>query len=108
MIVLDKVCLDYPILDVGSHSLQVTLRNKMNRMIGGQINNSNTYVAALNDISFSVKDGQRVGIIGHNGSGKTTLLRVISKVYSPTSGKIKVEGNIHSLTDFTLGMDPDV
>lgn len=108
MILLEDVCLDYPILDVGSHSLQVTLRNKVTKMIGGQIDKSHTKVNALSNISFSVKDGQRVGIIGHNGSGKTTLLRVISGVYAPTKGKLKVEGNLHSLTDFTLGMDPDV
>lgn len=108
MILLEDVCLDYPILDLGAHSLQVTLHKQMTRMIGGKIDSSNTKVNALSNISFSVKDGQRVGIIGHNGSGKTTLLRVISGVYTPTKGKIKVEGNLHSLTDFTLGMDPDV
>lgn len=114
MITLEKVSLSYPLLDICSHSLQVALCKKMGRkissLVGGNIDNSSTdvYVNALNNLSLTITDGQRVGIIGHNGAGKTTLLRLISGIYAPTQGKITVCGNVNSLIDFTLGMDPDV
>lgn len=114
MIRLENVSLSYPLLDIGSHSLQVTLREKIHKkissLVGGNIGTSRStaYVNALNKISLAIQDGQRVGLIGHNGAGKTTLLRLISGIYTPTQGKITVQGNIHALIDITLGMDPDV
>lgn len=110
MIVLDNVSLAYPLLDIRSHSFQVALRKKVSALIGGHIDTSSKipYVNALNNISLTIKEGQRLGILGHNGSGKTTLLRLIAGIYTPTQGKISVQGKISSLTDFTLGMDPDV
>ncbi|MAF14004.1 MAG: hypothetical protein CMI53_03880 [Parcubacteria group bacterium] len=51
---------------------------------------------SLTDVSFSVKAGERVGIIGVNGSGKSTLLRLIANIYQPDKGKIKTTGNIVS------------
>ena len=64
-------------------------------------------VHALRDVSLSVKPGERIGIIGRNGAGKTTLLRVMSGVYEPSVGSIRLEGRISSLTDIMLGMDMD-
>src|SRR5262249_33541314 len=58
-------------------------------------------------IDLDLQDGDRLGLIGHNGSGKTTLLRVLSGVYTPETGSISIEGKISSLTDFSLGMDPE-
>lgn len=109
MIVFKNVSLTYPVLDIGSHSLQVTLRKKVSAVVGGNVDSSasTTYVKAIDDVSMTIGDGQRVGIIGHNGAGKTTLLRIIAGVYTPTGGKVTVQGNVNSLIDFTLGMDPD-
>src|SRR5262245_16360116 len=64
-------------------------------------------VRALDGIDLELKDGDRLGLIGHNGSGKTTLLRVLAGVYSPTRGSALIEGSISSYTDLTLGMDPE-
>ncbi|MDR0225288.1 MAG: ATP-binding cassette domain-containing protein [Burkholderiaceae bacterium] len=64
-------------------------------------------VRALREITLSLKDGDRVGLIGRNGAGKSTMLRVLSSVYEPTSGVIRSTGNISSLIDLMLGMDPE-
>jgi len=61
-------------------------------------------IDALKDISFKVNTGEIVGIIGENGSGKTTLLRVIAGIYSPTKGKIIINGKIISLINLNAGM----
>jgi ABC-type polysaccharide/polyol phosphate transport system ATPase subunit len=90
-----------------SHSLQSTVINAVGGILSSEKNNSVVYVDALNDISLDIKNGDRIGIIGHNGAGKTTLLRVLSGVYPPTKGEIKISGNVSALTDFSMGMDPN-
>lgn len=61
----------------------------------------------LDDISFEVKKGQTIGIIGVNGSGKSTLLKMLSKIYYPTSGNIKINGRLVSLIELGAGFHPD-
>jgi len=63
---------------------------------------------ALRDVSFGVKPGEVVGIIGRNGSGKTTLLHVISRIYVPTEGKVRVNGRLSSLIELGAGFHPDL
>ena len=60
------------------------------------------------DISFSLKQGDMLGIIGSNGAGKSTLLKAISGVMIPTYGKIKVNGNIAALLELTAGFDGEL
>jgi lipopolysaccharide transport system ATP-binding protein len=62
-------------------------------------------VRAIDNLSLEIKDGDRIGIIGHNGSGKSTLLRTLAGIYKPTAGKITVEGDISTLLDPITGMD---
>jgi ABC-type polysaccharide/polyol phosphate transport system ATPase subunit len=60
-------------------------------------------LTALNDISFELKPGDRLGLIGPNGAGKTTLLKVLYGIYEPTSGTLEIEGRVDALFNVSLG-----
>jgi lipopolysaccharide transport system ATP-binding protein len=63
---------------------------------------------ALKDVSFEVKQGERVGIIGRNGAGKSTLLKLLSRITYPTSGRIKLRGRVASLLEVATGFHPEL
>jgi lipopolysaccharide transport system ATP-binding protein len=65
-------------------------------------------VRALSDINFSLKRGERLGLVGSNGAGKTTLLRVLAGIYEPVSGHIRMHGTMNALLDTSLGMNPEL
>ena len=62
-------------------------------------------IRALDDVSLSIQDGERIGIVGPNGSGKTTLLRVMAGILKPTQGNVAIQGTVVSMIDQGLGMD---
>jgi lipopolysaccharide transport system ATP-binding protein len=64
-------------------------------------------IEALRGINLSIPKGKTVGILGRNGSGKSTLLKLITGIYSPTSGQIQVNGRISALLDLGAGFHPD-
>ena len=66
------------------------------------------YFTALDDVSFSVKRGEVLGLIGHNGAGKSTILKVISGIVRPTKGSVHIRGNIVPMLELGSGFDFDM
>lgn len=62
----------------------------------------------LKNISFKVKKGEFLGIVGRNGSGKSTLLKILSKIYIPDSGEIKINGSLVPFIELGVGFNPEL
>jgi len=106
-ILLNNVCVDFPIYNTTGRSLKKQL---MQAATGGRMGSNEqgrVVVKALHNICLDLKEGDRLGVIGHNGAGKSTLLRVISGVYASTGGSVVVKGKVTSLIDLSLGMDSE-
>ncbi|MCC8401232.1 ABC transporter ATP-binding protein [Paraburkholderia sp. MMS20-SJTN17] len=106
-IVARNISVEFPIYENSHRSLKKAV---LNLTTGGRIGHDagrHAIVRAIDDLSFTFGEGERIGLIGHNGSGKTTLLRTLSGVYAPVRGELKVQGKIASLLDVSMGLDPD-
>ena len=107
-ILFEHVTLQYPIYNAGNMSL----RNKLVHVgTGGLIAKERTrrvVVTALNDVSFHLKEGDAVGLIGHNGAGKTTLLRAIAGIYEPAKGRIVRSGSMSTLLELGAGLEAEL
>jgi ABC-type polysaccharide/polyol phosphate transport system ATPase subunit len=104
-VVLEHVHVNFPIYNGFRRSLRHTL---VNATTGGRIlsdTGDRICIEALDDISFNLSHGDRLGLIGHNGAGKTTLLRVLAGIYIPPEGVVRVEGRVAPIFDAGLGID---
>jgi len=89
---------------IASNNQSTSLLDK----ITGLFKEKNTDFNALKDISFSLKKGETLGIIGHNGSGKSTLLKIISQAMYPSKGSIRYKGKMAAILDIGSGFHPEL
>ncbi|MCZ9296305.1 galactan export ABC transporter ATP-binding subunit Wzt/RfbE [Corynebacterium yonathiae] len=102
-----NACVDFPIFDAKSRSLKKAMLSSAGGAIGKNAQNT-VVVEALKDINLHLREGDRVGLVGHNGAGKSTLLRLLSGIYEPTRGSADVRGRVAPVFDLGVGMDPEV
>ena len=103
----ENVSIEFPIFNATGRSLTSSI---LKVATGGKLDadpNGRVLVKALTDISFSLSEGDRVALLGHNGAGKSTMLRALGRVYAPTKGEAKIVGDIGSLIDISLGINPE-
>lgn len=104
---ISKVSVEFPIYNISSRSFK---KHFIRLATGGNVTEDarqHVVIQALKNISISLKDGDRVGLIGHNGSGKSTLLRLLARIYEPSAGHIRVEGQISPMLDIMHGIETE-
>ena len=115
---IEHVSKQYRLGAIGGGTLKGDLQSFIARKKGLEDPNSkigsdaayhkNEKFMALSDVTFDVKKGEIVGIIGHNGAGKSTLLKLLSRVTAPTDGKICINGRIASMLEVGTGFHPEL
>lgn len=104
---LRNVSVEFPVYNINARSFK---KHFLRLATGGAVledANQHVIVSALKNVSLNVKDGDRVGLIGHNGSGKSTFLRLLAKIYEPTAGDINIEGNVSPMLDIMHGIEAE-
>jgi len=85
-----------------------TIREALIEKVAGESQASSDLLWALKDVSFDIRRGETVGIIGRNGAGKSTLLKLLSRITWPTEGEIRLHGRIGSLLEVGTGFHPEL
>jgi lipopolysaccharide transport system ATP-binding protein len=101
----ENIVVDFPIYGSKSRSLKNAF---FRAATGGALAADaadRVVVRALDGLNFEIREGDRVGIMGHNGSGKTTLLRVIAGAYEPVRGSVEITGRVASMLSIVIGVD---
>ena len=107
---VQDISLSIPINYLENRSFTKKFANKVINFTGGQLDQSNnkTNIIALNQVSLTIMKGERIALIGHNGSGKSSFLRLISGIYLPTSGNIKVLVDVYPMLQKTFLTSPEL
>ena len=115
---IEHVSKEYRLGTIGGGTLQGDLQSWWAKVRGKEDPNSKIGARtdiktgerflALEDVSFEVRKGEAVGIIGHNGAGKSTLLKLLSRVTAPSAGKISYNGRIASMLEVGTGFHPEL
>jgi len=101
--------IEFPLYHGQSRSLKRTLLTKAKGDRRLQQNSQHKMVVeALRDVTFSLRPGERLGVVGHNGAGKTTLLRALAGVFEPVSGRVQILGTLNALLDPSQGMNMEL
>ena len=106
-IVFENISVEFPIFNATGRSVTSSI---LKVATGGKLDadpNGRVLVKALIDVSLSLHEGDRVALLGHNGAGKSTMLRAFGRVYAPTKGKAEIVGEVGSLIDINLGINPE-
>ena len=104
---VDKLSKTYQIFDTPSDRMKQFVLPRLKSLIGSPVRPYYKEFRALNDISFSVRRGETVGILGRNGSGKSTLLQIIAGTLTPTNGTVQTRGRIAALLELGSGFNPE-
>lgn len=104
---IEGVQVNFPIYHNNSRSLKRTVFAAASGRLKEDARHR-VVVQALRDVSFSLRSGDRLGLVGGNGAGKTTLLRTLAGIYEPATGRVEVQGSIGTLLDPSLGMNPEL
>ena len=104
---IDRVSVFFPLYHGSSRSLKKTVAAAATGRLG-EDRQHRMVVRALTDVSFTLRRGDRLGLVGSNGAGKTTLLRTLAGIYEPVVGRISVHGSLNALLDTSLGMNVDM
>lgn len=114
---VEHVSKEYRLGAIGGATLKGEIQSKLaklfhkedpNLKIGEKAHGKNERFLALNNLSFDVKKGETIGIIGRNGAGKSTILKLICRVTAPTSGNIYMNGRITSMLEVGTGFHPEL